>query len=159
VYAIGDVAGGKLLAHKASYEGEIAVAHICGQAEKADYSQVPACTYCHPQVASVGLSEKAAIAKGHQVVVGRFNFQASGKAKAIGDFDGFVKLVFDKQYMQLIGAHIVGPESTELLSELSIAMRLEATAEEIATTIHAHPTLSECVMEAAADALGHCVHQ
>jgi len=159
VYAIGDVAGGKLLAHKASYEGEIAVSHICGEAEAADYSQVPACTYCHPQVASVGLSEKAAKELGHQVVIGRFDFQASGKAKAIGDYDGFVKLVFDQEYMQLIGAHIVGPESTELLSELSLAMRLESTAEELASTIHAHPTLSEAVMEAAADALGRCVHQ
>ncbi|MFW5829553.1 MAG: dihydrolipoyl dehydrogenase [Planctomycetota bacterium] len=159
VYAIGDVAGGKLLAHKASYEGEIAVAHICGEHHKADYTQVPACTYCSPQVASVGLSEQAAKDAGHQVVIGRFNFQASGKAKAIGDYDGFVKLVFDREHMQLLGAHIVGPESTELLSELSVALRLESTAEELATTIHAHPTLSEAVMEAAADALGRCVHQ
>lgn len=159
VYAIGDIVGGKLLAHKASYEGEIAVAHLTGHPEPADYSQVPACTYCHPQVASVGLSERAAKEAGQAVIIGRFDFQASGKAKAIGDYDGFVKLVFSQEHLQLLGAHIVGPDSTELLSELSIALRLESTAEELATTIHAHPTLSEAVMEAAADALGRCVHQ
>ncbi len=159
VYAIGDVAGKQLLAHKASFEGEAAVGHIVGHAQPVDYAQIPGCTYCQPQVASVGLSEKKAIAAGHKVKIGRFQFMASGKAKAIGHPEGMVKLIFDAEFDQLIGAHIVGYDATELLGELSLAMKLESTAKEIMETIHAHPTLSEAVMEAAADALGVCVHQ
>jgi dihydrolipoamide dehydrogenase len=159
VYAIGDVAGKQLLAHKASFEGEAAVGHICGKPAPVDYSQIPGCTYCQPQVASLGLTEKKALAAGRQIKIGRFQFLASGKAKAIGHPEGLVKLVFDAEHLQLIGAHIAGVDATEMLAELSLAMRLECTAAEIAETIHAHPTLSEAVMEAAADALGHCVHQ
>jgi dihydrolipoamide dehydrogenase len=159
VYAIGDVAGKQLLAHKASFEGESAVGHIVGHAQPVDYSQIPGCTYCQPQVASVGLSEKKAIAAGHKLKIGRFQFMASGKAKAIGHPEGMVKLIFNAEFDQLIGAHIVGYDATELLGELSLAMKLECTAKEIMETIHAHPTLSEAVMEAAADALGVCVHQ
>ena len=159
VYAIGDVAGKQLLAHKASFEGEAAVAHISGHSQQVDYGQIPGCTYCQPQVASVGLSEKKAKELGKAIKIGRFQFIASGKAKAIGHPEGMVKLIFDAEYMQLLGAHIVGYDATEMLAELSVALRLETTAEELMLTIHAHPTLSEAVMEAAADALGVCVHQ
>ena len=159
VYAIGDVAGKQLLAHKASFEGEAAVAHISGHRQQVDYTQIPGCTYCQPQVASVGLSEKKAKEQGRNIKIGKFQFVASGKAKAIGHPEGFVKLIFDAEYMQLIGAHIVGYDATEMLAELSVALRLETTAEELMLTVHAHPTLSEAVMEAAADALGVCVHQ
>ena len=159
VYAIGDVAGKQLLAHKASFEGEAAVGHICGAPAPVDYNQIPGCTYCQPQVASIGLSEKKALAAGKKLKIGRFQFVASGKAKAIGHPEGMVKLIFEAEFDQLIGAHIVGVDATEMLGELCLAMRLECTAREISETVHAHPTLAEAVMEAAADALGHCVHQ
>ncbi|MBA3708177.1 MAG: dihydrolipoyl dehydrogenase [Planctomycetes bacterium] len=159
VYAIGDCAGKQLLAHKASFEGEAAVGHIAGHPAPVNYAQVPGCTYCQPQVASVGLTEKKAKDSGRAIKVGKFQFAASGKAKAVGHPEGFVKLIFDAEYDQLIGAHLVGYDATELLAELGLAMKLECTAREIMETIHAHPTLSEAVMEAAADALGQCVHQ
>ncbi len=159
VYAIGDCAGRQLLAHKASFEGEAAVGHLVGQPQPVNYAQVPGCTYCQPQVASVGLTEKKAKELGRPLKIGKFNFMASGKARAIGHPEGFVKLIFDAEFDQLIGAHLVGVDATELLAELGLAMRLECTAREIMHTIHAHPTLSEAVMEAAADALGECVHQ
>ncbi len=159
IYAIGDVAGRQLLAHKASFEGEAAVGAICGHPQPVDYAQIPGCTYCQPQVASLGLTEKKAKERGRPYKVGKFQFLASGKAKAIGHPEGFVKLIFDAEHMQLIGAHLTGYDATELLAELSVAMKLESTATELMTTIHAHPTLSEAVMEAAADALGMCVHQ
>jgi len=159
VYAIGDVAGKQLLAHKASFEGEAAVGHIAGHPAPVDYRQIPGCTYCQPQVASIGLTEKKALEGGRKLKIGRFQFVASGKAKAIGHPEGMVKLIFDAEYDQLIGAHIVGVDATEMLGELCLALRLECTAREIAETVHAHPTLAEAVMEAAADALGHAVHQ
>ncbi len=159
IYAIGDVAGKQLLAHKASFEGEAAIGHIVGHPQPVDYAQIPGCTYCQPQVASIGLNEKKAIATGRKLKIGRFQFVASGKAKAIGHPEGFVKLIFDAEFDQLIGAHIVGVDATEMLAELGLALKLECTAREIMHTIHAHPTLSEAVMEAAADALGQCVHQ
>jgi len=159
VYAIGDVAGKQLLAHKASFEGEAAVGHICGQPAPVDYRQIPGCTYCQPQVASIGLTEKKALEGGRKLKIGRFQFVASGKAKAIGHPEGMVKLIFDAEFDQLIGAHIVGVDATEMLGELCLALRLECTAREIAETVHAHPTLAEAVMEAAADALGHAVHK
>ena len=159
IYAIGDVAGKQLLAHKASFEAESAVGTIVGHAQPVDYAQIPGCTYCQPQVASIGLTEAKAKAKGRPYKIGRFQFVASGKAKAIGHPEGFVKLVFDAEHMQLIGAHLVGYDATEMLAELCLAMKLESTATELMTTVHAHPTLSEAVMEAAADALGQCVHQ
>jgi dihydrolipoamide dehydrogenase len=159
IYAIGDVTGKQMLAHKASGEAETAVAHLCGEeVHGIDYSQIPGCTYCQPQVASVGLTEKKALAAGYEIQVGRFPFQASGKARAIGHTDGLVKLVFDKPTGQLLGAHLVGSEATELLAELGLAMKLEFTWQEIAETIHAHPTLSEAVMEAAWDSQGKSVH-
>ncbi|HYE06110.1 MAG TPA: dihydrolipoyl dehydrogenase [Planctomycetota bacterium] len=159
VYAIGDVAGKQLLAHKASFEGEAAIGHIVGHPQPVDYAQIPGCTYCQPQVASIGLSEKKALATGRKLKIGRFQFLASGKAKAIGHPEGFVKLIFDAEFDQLIGAHIVGVDATEMLAELGLALKLECTAREIMHTVHAHPTLSEAVMEAAADAMGQCVHQ
>ncbi|MBA3846998.1 MAG: dihydrolipoyl dehydrogenase [Planctomycetes bacterium] len=159
IYAIGDVAGKQLLAHKASFEGEAAIGHIVGHPQPVDYAQIPGCTYCQPQVASIGLNEKKAIATGRKLKIGRFQFVASGKAKAIGHPEGFVKLIFDAEFDQLIGAHIVGVDATEMLAELGLALKLECTAREIMHTMHAHPTLSEAVMEAAADALGQCVHQ
>jgi dihydrolipoamide dehydrogenase len=159
IYAIGDVAGKQLLAHKASAEAEAAVAHMIGHPAPVDYGLIPGCTYCQPQVASVGLTEKKAKERGRPYKIGRFQFMASGKARAINHPEGFVKLIFDSEFDQLIGAHLVGYDATELLAELGLGLRLETTARELMTTVHAHPTLSEAVMEAAADALGECVHQ
>jgi dihydrolipoamide dehydrogenase len=159
IYAIGDVAGRQLLAHKASAEAEAAVAHILGKAGHGlDYGQIPGCTYCQPQVASIGLTEKACKEKKIEVKIGRFPFTASGKARAIGHTEGLVKLIFGAQYGELLGAHILGSEATELLAELGLAMKLEATYEEVMETVHAHPTLSEAVMEAAADSHGLSPH-
>jgi dihydrolipoamide dehydrogenase len=159
VFAIGDCAGRQLLAHKASAEGEVAVARILGHAKHGlDYGQIPGCTYCQPQVASVGLTERACKEKGIAVKIGRFPFSASGKARAIGHTEGMVKLIFGAKYGELLGAHIIGSEATEMLAELGLAMKLESTYEEIMHTVHAHPTLSEAVMEAAMDSQGISVH-
>jgi dihydrolipoamide dehydrogenase len=155
VYAIGDVAGHQLLAHKASAEAEVAVDAIAGHARPGiDYGQVPACTYCQPQVASLGLTEKQCQEQGLKYRVGRFPYAASGKAAAIKHLDGLVKLIYGEPHGQLLGAHLIGAEATELLAELGVAMRLEATHEEILATIHAHPTLSEMVFEATGAAYG-----
>jgi dihydrolipoamide dehydrogenase len=155
VYAIGDVAGHQLLAHKASAEADVAVDAIAGHPRPGiDYGQVPACTYCQPQVASLGLTEKQCQERGLKVKVGRYPYAASGKAAAIKHLDGMVKLIFGEPYGQLLGAHLIGAETTELLAELGLAMRLEATNEEILATIHAHPTLSEMVFESAGAAYG-----
>ncbi len=155
VYAIGDVAGHQLLAHKASAEAEVAVAAISGHPRPPmDYGQVPACTYCQPQVASIGLTENQCQERGLKVKVGRYPYAASGKGAAIKHTDGLVKLIFGDPYGQLLGAHLIGAEATELVAELGLAMRLEATNEEILATIHAHPTLSEMVFEAAGAAYG-----
>ena len=124
-----------------------------------DYSNIPACTYCQPQVASLGMTEATAIDKGHQIKVGKFEFRASGKALATGDSTGFVKIIFDETYGELLGCHIVGSEATEMIAELGVAKTLETTWQEIAMTVHAHPTLSEAIMEAALDAFGQGVHQ
>lgn len=159
VYAIGDCAGRQLLAHKASVEGEAAVYHICGDPHPVDHNQIPGNTYCQPQVSSIGLSERAAEEQGKAVKIGRFNFQASGMAQAIGHPEGFIKLVFDAEYDQLLGAHMVGYGVTELIGELGLALKLEATAAEIMHTVHAHPSLAEAVMETAGDALGQAIHQ
>jgi dihydrolipoamide dehydrogenase len=159
IYAIGDCAGKQLLAHKASAEAEAAIEHILGhKGHGVDYGQVPGCTYCQPQVASVGLTEKACKDKKLAYKVGRFPFAASGKARAIGHTEGMVKLIIGEKYGELLGAHIIGAEATEMLAELGLAMKLEATWEEIARTIHAHPTLSEAVMEAAWDTHGMSPH-
>jgi len=159
VYAIGDVIGAPLLAHVASAEAIKCVEWISGlDVPEINYDHIPGCTYCHPQVASIGLTEKKAAEKNIDVNVGKFPFMASGKASAIGDNTGFVKKIFDKKYNQLLGVHIIGPEATELIAASSIALSHEATAESVLHTIHAHPTLSEALMEAAADGLDEAIH-
>ena len=160
IYAIGDVSGPPWLAHVASAQGHVAAEHASGLAtHPLDYSNVPACTYCQPQVASLGLTEKAAKDKGYKIKVGRFKFSGSGKALAIGSSEGFIKIIFDEKYGELLGCHIIGHDATELIAELTIAKALETTWQEIAITMHAHPTLSEAIMEAAQDAYGQGIHQ
>ena len=159
IYAIGDVAGPPLLAHAAAQEGIAAVEFIAGRDRPTlDPNQVPNCIYCQPQVASVGLSESQAREAGYDVKVGRFPFAASGKAQAAGETEGLVKLVFDARYGELLGGAILGAEATELIAELTLALRLEATYEELLLTSHAHPTLSEAVMEAAGQAFGEAIN-
>jgi len=159
IYAIGDITGPPLLAHVASHEGIICVEKIAGHPTHAlDYNSIPGCTYCQPQVASIGLTEAKAKEAGHELMIGRFPYAASGKARAIGEREGFVKLIFDKKYGELLGAHIIGAEATELIAELGVAKNLESTAESLLRTIHAHPTLSEMIMEAAGDALGESIN-
>ena len=160
IYAIGDVSGPPWLAHVASAQGHVAAEHASGlTTHPLDYSNVPACTYCQPQVASLGLTEKSAKDKGYKIKVGRFKFSGSGKALAIGSSEGFIKIIFDEKYGELLGCHIIGHDATELIAELTIAKALETTWQEIAITMHAHPTLSEAIMEAAQDAYGQGIHQ
>jgi dihydrolipoamide dehydrogenase len=159
IYAIGDCAGKQMLAHKASAEGEVAIGHMFGEkVHGVNYGQIPGCTYCQPQVAGVGLTEKAAKAAGYEVKIGKFPFTASGKAHGVGHPEGMVKLIFNAKNEALIGAHIVGYDATEMIAELGLGLKLEATWEEIAHTVHAHPTLSEAVMEAALDSQGAAIH-
>ena len=159
IFAIGDVIGPPWLAHVASHEGIHCIELIKGIKNKPiDYNNIPGCTYCQPQVASVGYTEEKAKEEGYEIKVGKFPFMASGKAFAVGERDGFVKLIFDAKYGELLGAHIIGSEATELIAELVMARELEATGESILKTIHAHPTLSESIMEAAAQAYGQAVH-
>lgn len=159
IYAIGDVAGPPWLAHVASREGVVCVETIAGKKpQPVDYDNIPGCTYCQPQVASVGMTEEQAVAAGREMKIGRFPFSASGKARAIGETDGLVKLIFDAKYGELLGAHILGAEATEMIAELAVARTLETTAEGIMQTIHAHPTLSEAIMEAAENAYGHSIN-
>jgi len=159
IFAIGDVIGPPWLAHVASAEGIHCVEKIKGIHHPAiDYDNIPGCTYCQPQVASVGLTEAKAKEKGYEIKVGKFPFMASGKAFAIGEREGFVKMIFDAKYGEILGAHIIGSEATEMIAEVTLARSLEATGESIIKTIHAHPTLSESVMEAAANAYGEAIH-
>ena len=159
IYAVGDVAGPPWLAHVATSEGIVAAEHIVlGKTHPVDYDNIPGCTYCQPQIASVGLTERAAKDKGLKIKIGKFPFSASGKARAIGHTDGFVKLIFEEKYGELLGAHIIGAEATEMLEELVLARSHGATAESILRTVHPHPTLSEAVMEAASVALGEAIH-
>ena len=123
-----------------------------------DYSAIPGCTYCQPQVASIGLTEEAAVKAGHKVKVGRFPFAASGKAVATNETEGFVKVIIDEQYEEILGVHVIHPEATELIAEASIIKSHEGTASSVFNTVHAHPTLSEAVMEAMGDALGRAIH-
>lgn len=159
IYAIGDVAGMPALAHKASHEGLTCVEKIAGH-DVPPFSKdvIPGCTYCQPQIASVGLTEEKARAAGHELKIGRFPFRPLGKAVAIGETEGMVKLIFDAKYGELLGAHIMGSEATEMIQELVLAKTLEATGPSIFRTIHAHPTLSEAVMEAAAQAYGEAIN-
>jgi len=159
IYAIGDVAGPPLLAHKAMAEGVVAAEAIAGlDPRPVDYGNVPSCTYCRPQIASLGLTEAKARADGREVSVGKFPFTASGKAVALGETEGFVKVIADKKTGELLGAHIIGPEATEIIHEFAVGRTLEATLDEIMHTIHAHPTLSEAAFEATLAALGHAIH-
>ena len=160
VYAIGDVVGAPWLAHKASHEGIICVEKIAGSnsVHPLDVNRIPGCTYCNPQVASVGLTEAQATAAGHEVKVGKFPFQGNGKAIALGEQEGFIKTVFDAKTGELLGAHCIGAEVTELIQGFGIAMTLEATEEDLFHTVFPHPTLSEMMHESALDAFGRVVH-
>jgi len=159
VYAIGDVLATPALAHVGSHEGVVAAEHAAGASpHPVDYDRVPSCTYCSPEVASIGLSEKAARERGHDVVVGKFPFSAIGKAKIVGDPRGFVKIVSEKRYDEVLGVHIVGPHATELIAEATAALALEATTESLIHAIHAHPTLHEAIHEAALGVHGRSIH-
>ncbi len=159
VYAIGDIVGGQALAHVSSAEGIICVEKIGGlKPEPLNYKNIPACTYTNPEVASVGLTEKQAKEQGINIKVGKFPFTASGKASAAGEKDGFVKLVFDARYGELLGAHMIGANVTEMIAEIVVAKNLETTGHEIIKSVHPHPTMSEAIMEAAAAAYGEVIH-
>ena len=159
VYAIGDVAGRQLLAHKASHEGIVCVEHILGEGHgTVDYGNVPNCTYCHPEVASVGLTEEQAKDEGYDIEVGKFPWVGIGRAVAAGHTDGFIKVIRDKKYSEILGAHIVGPHATELIAEFVVGRHLESTVEELEKAMHPHPTLSEGVAEGALAALGRAIH-
>jgi dihydrolipoamide dehydrogenase len=158
VHAIGDVTGKVLLAHVASHQGLVAAGVIAGHDERIDYRVVPAATFTHPEVASVGLTEAKAREAGHDVVVGRFPFTALGRAQTYGSTEGLVKVVADRKYGEVLGVHIIGPSASDLIPEGALAMHLEATLHDIADTIHAHPTLGESTMEATMVALGLPVH-
>ena len=158
VYAAGDIIGPPWLAHVASYEAIQAVEGMFTKNTPKKVTNFPGCTYCQPQVASVGLTERAAKEKGLKYKVGMFPFQASGKALAVGESDGFVKLIFGEQHGEVLGAHIIGSEATEMIAEMGLAITLEATIEEIEATIHAHPTLAEAIHEAAGAAHGMAIH-
>jgi dihydrolipoamide dehydrogenase len=159
VYAIGDIVKGQALAHVASAEGIICVEKIAGQNPHAlDYNNIPGCTYCSPEIASVGYTEEAAKKAGYQIKVGKFPFTASGKAKAAGAPDGFVKVIFDAKYGEWLGAHFIGANVTEMIAEVVTARKLETTGHEIIKSVHPHPTMSEAVMEAAAAAYGEVIH-
>jgi dihydrolipoamide dehydrogenase len=159
VHAIGDIVHGPALAHVASAEGIICVEKIAGlDPEPLDYTNIPSCTYTNPEIASCGLTEAAAREAGYDIKVGKFPFTASGKASASGSRDGFVKLIFDAAYGELLGAHMIGANVTEMISEIIVARKLETTAHEIIKSVHPHPTMSEAIMEAAAAAYGEVIH-
>jgi dihydrolipoamide dehydrogenase len=158
VYAVGDVVGGLQLAHKASEEGKVAAENCCGLDVKMDYRFIPGAVYTNPEIATVGLTEEQARESGYDVRVGRFSFQALGKALAIGSREGMVKVVVDAKYGEILGVHMVGPHVTDLISEAVVAMKAEATVEELGRAVHPHPTLPEAIMEAALDAMGQAIH-
>jgi dihydrolipoamide dehydrogenase len=158
-YAIGDVVKGPALAHVASAEGIICVEKIAGHhPDPLDYGNIPGCTYCYPEIASVGMTEQAALDAGYELKVGRFPFSASGKASAAGHKDGLVKLIFDARYGELLGAHMIGANVTEMIAEAVVARKLETTGPELIKSVHPHPTMSEAIMEAAASAYGEVIH-
>jgi len=159
VYAIGDIVKGQALAHVASAEGIICVEKIAGQnPHPLNYNNIPGCTYCSPEIASVGYTEESAKKAGYEVKVGKFPFTASGKAKAAGAADGFVKVIFDAKYGEWLGAHFIGANVTEMIAEVVVARNLETTGHEIVKSVHPHPTMSEAIMEAAAAAYGEVIH-
>ncbi|MAQ70307.1 MAG: dihydrolipoyl dehydrogenase [Flavobacteriales bacterium] len=158
-YAIGDVIEGPALAHVASAEGIICVEKIAGHnPDPIDYNNIPGCTYCSPEIASVGFTEKAALEKGYELKIGKFPFSASGKASAAGHKEGFVKVIYDAKYGELLGAHMIGYNVTEMIAEIVAARKLETTGHEILKSVHPHPTMSEAVMEATAAAYGEVIH-
>jgi len=159
VYAIGDITAGPALAHVASAEGIICVEQIAGEKpEPLDYGNIPGCTYCIPEIASVGLTEEQAKEKGYELKVGKFPFSASGKASAAGTKEGFVKVIFDAKYGEWLGAHFIGVGVTDMIAEAVVARKLETTGHEILKSVHPHPTMSEAVMEAVAQAYDECIH-
>jgi len=158
IYAIGDVTGRQMLAHKASAEGIVAAENALGQQSKVDYSKIPNCIYTFPEVASIGLTEKQAKDKGVQVMVGRFPFQSNGRALATGDSEGFVKVIAEKELGQIMGVHILGEHATDLIGGPALALALEATVEEMGKTTQPHPTLTEAISEAALDAIKEAIH-
>ena len=159
IYAIGDCIPGPALAHVASAEGIICVEKLAGEnPEPLNYGNIPGCTYCSPEVASVGMTEAAAKEAGHEIKVGKFPFSASGKASAAGAKDGFVKLIFDAKYGELLGGHMIGANVTEMIAEIVAIRKLETTGHEIIKTVHPHPTMSEAIMEAAAVAYDEVIH-
>ncbi len=159
IYAIGDVIGAPWLAHVASREGILAMEHMAGrEVLPLDYKNIPSCTYCQPQVASVGMTEKAAREAGYEVKIGKFPLRANGKALALGESEGFIKIIYDAKYGELLGCHIIGPEATELITEVALARSVESTYLEVLHTVHPHPTLSEIVAEATHVAVGEPIH-
>lgn len=159
IYAIGDIVRGPALAHAASAEGITCVENIAGlNVEPVDYNNIPGCTYTSPEVASVGLTEKQAREEGYEIKVGKFPYTASGKAAAAGQKEGFIKLVFDEKYGELLGAHMIGANVTEMIAEMVVSRKLETTGHEIIKSVHPHPTMSEAIMEAAAAAYGEVIH-
>ena len=158
-YAIGDITKGPALAHVASAEGILCVEKIAGKSmEPLDYDNIPGCTYSYPEIASVGLTEEQAEEQGYKIKVGKFPFSASGKAQANGSPDGFVKVIFDSKYGEWLGCHMIGAGVTDLIAEAVLARKLETTGHEVLKSIHPHPTLSEAVMEAVADAYDEVIH-
>ena len=158
-YAIGDVTSGQALAHVASAEGILCVEKIAGhQVEPLNYGNIPGCTYCFPEIASVGMTEAQAKEKGYDIKVGKFPFSASGKAQAGGNPEGFVKVIFDAKYGEWLGCHMIGVGVTEMIAEAVLGRKLESTGHEVLKTVHPHPTMSEAVMEAVADAYGEVIH-
>ena len=158
IYAIGDCTPGQALAHVATKEGINAAEHLSGHhPQPIDYNNIPGCTYCSPEVASIGYTEKAARDAGYEIKVGKFPFMASGKASAAGSTEGFVKVVFDAKYGEFLGCHMIGNGVTENIAEVSVARKLETTAQEILNAIHPHPTMSEAVKEATAVAYGEAI--
>jgi len=158
-FAIGDVIPGPALAHLASAEGITCIEKIAGlDPESIDYGNIPGCTYCSPEVASVGMTEKAAKEAGYDLKIGKFPFSASGKASASGHNEGFIKLIFDAKYGELLGGHMIGSNVTEMIAEIVAVRRLETTGHELIKTIHPHPTMSEAIMEAAAAAYDEVIH-
>jgi dihydrolipoamide dehydrogenase len=159
IYAIGDIVPGPALAHVASAEGIICVEKIAGHhPEPLNYGNIPGCTYSNPEIASVGMTEKAAREAGYEIKVGKFPFSASGKASAAGAKDGFVKVIFDAKYGEWLGCHMIGANVTEMIAEAVVARKLETTGHEIIKSVHPHPTMSEAVMEATAMAYGEVIH-
>jgi dihydrolipoamide dehydrogenase len=159
VYAIGDVAGRQMLAHKGSREGYVLAEQIAGQhAHPVNYGNIPNATYCHPEVASIGLTEQQCKEQKLDYKVGKFPFSANGRARTSGETEGFVKIIRDAKYGEILGAHIVGAHATEMIHELAVARENEFTVEEVDLAVHAHPTLSEAIAEAVMDSLGRMVH-